>query len=200
MKTAIFSLIGVFVGAFLTTAKDWWFERRRSQKDLAYLAIHVVCIFDRFVAGCIDVTRDDGLSYGQRDKDGCKVPQVEHPSVDFMSIDVEWKSLPPKLMYEVLNFPTLIEDAKSHISIVTDFEAGPPDYEEYFETSTIKFSELGLMAIDLSNKLRAIGKLPEAIEYEEGWSRKEILAKANGETLVVVEKRHKRQQEFSKNK
>jgi len=196
LKTAIFSLIGVIVGAFLATAKDWWFERRRQKKNLSYLAIHVVNILDRFVASCIEVTQDDGLCYGQRDEQGCKVPQAEHPTIDFMSIDVEWRSLSPKLMYEILNFPTLIEDAKSYISIVTEYEAEPPDYEEYFETSTIKFSELGLLAIDLSNKLRELGNLPSANENEEGWSRRELLNKAKIETIEVAEKRRKRQQEL----
>jgi hypothetical protein len=196
LESAIFGLIGVVVGALLTTVKDWWFEHRRSNKDLAYLATHVVCLFDRFVEGCIEVTRDDGLCYGQRDKDGCKVPQVKHPAVDFSTIEVEWKSLPPKLMYEILNFPTLVQDAKSYISFVTDIEAGPPDYEEYFESSAIKFSELGLKAIEISRQLREIGQLPEAIEQEEGWSRKEILSKAKVENLEIVEKRNSRQQQL----
>jgi hypothetical protein len=196
LKTAIFSLIGVIVGAFLATAKDFWFERRRQKKDLSYLAILVVNKFDRFVAGCIEVTRDDGLCYGQRDEQGCKVPQVEHPAIDFMSIDVEWRSLSPKLMYEILNFSTLIEDAKSYISIVTEYEAGPPDYEEYFAISTIKFSELGLLAIELSNKLRELGNLPPANESEEGSSRRELLNKAKNETIEIVEKRREKQQKL----
>lgn len=186
----------MIVGAFLTTAKDWWFERRKSQKDIAYLATHVVCIFDRFVANCIAVTRDDDLSYGQRDKDGCKVPQVNHPTLDFTPLDVEWKSLPPKLMYEILNFPSLIDDAESYISVVTGFDAEPPDYEEYYESSNIKYAELGLRAIEISNILRDLGKLPKAIESEEGFSRKELLTKAKAETQAVIEKRQKRQQEL----
>ncbi len=181
METAIFGLIGVIVGALLTIAKDLWFDHRKRQKDITYLATHVVCIFDRFVAGCISVTRDDGLSCGQRDKDGCKVPQVEHPTIDFASLEVEWKSLPPKLMYEVLNFQSLIDDAEAHISIVSEFDAGPPDYEEYFESSTIKYAELGLAAIDISNKLRGLGKLPKSLENGEGFNRKELLTKAKAE-------------------
>jgi hypothetical protein len=191
LETAIFGLIGVVVGALLATAKDWWFEHRRSKKNLVYLATHVVCIFDRFVAGCIDITRDDGLCCGQRDKEGCKVPQVDHPTVDFMTIDVEWNSLPSKLMYETLNFPTLIEDAKLSIDFVEEMEAFPPDYEAYFECCTIKFAELGLKAIEISDKFRKISKLPEASEQEEGWSRKEILSKAKADTLAIIEKRQK---------
>ncbi len=99
-------------------------------------------------------------------------------------------------MYEILNFSTLIEDAKSYISIVTEYEAGPPDYEEYFAISTIKFSELGLLAIELSNKLRELGNLPPANESEEGSSRRELLNKAKNETIEIVEKRREKQQKL----
>lgn len=196
MESAIFGIIGVVVGALLTTANDWWFEHRRRKKDLAYLATVVVCIFERFVERCIEVARDDGLCYGKRDKEGCRAPQVKHPTIDLYSIDVEWKSLPPKLMYEILNFTTLVEGAKSYISFVIDTEAFPPDYEEYFEYSAVKFSELGLKAIDISYKLRKIGQLPEAIEQEESWSRKAILTKAKSENLSKIEKRNKIQKEL----
>ncbi len=178
MESAIFGLIGVVVGAVLATVKDWWFDNRRRKKDLEILSIHVVCLFDRFVAGCIEVISDDGLSYGSPDKDGCKVPQVDHPTLDLMSIDVEWKSLPSQLMYEILSFPTLIEDANSYIDAVVEFEANPPDYEEFFYTRTEKFSELGLQAIKLTSVLRERSNLPEVAENEEGWSRRKILMKA----------------------
>ena len=101
MESAIFGLIGVVVGVALTTAKDLWFDYRRHDKNLKFLSIHIVCLFDRFIRGCIEGTRDDGLAFGSRDKDDCKVPQVKHPTLDLMPIDVEWKSLPSKLMYEI---------------------------------------------------------------------------------------------------
>lgn len=146
-------------------------------------------MLDNFVANCIEVTLDDGLAYGSRDKDGCKRPQVEHPTIDLKSLDVEWKSLPSDLMYKILNFPTLIADANSYISAVLDYEAGPPDYEEFFEARTVKYAELGLLAISIIETLRKKCNWPEDVTHEEGWSPKERLSKARKKILDSIERR-----------
>ena len=178
MKTAIFSLIGVIIGAVLSTAKDWWFHNRSQKKEIEFLAIQVVFLLDRFISWCIDVTRDDGLSHGSRDKEGCKAPQVDHPTFNPMSLDVNWKSLPSNLMYEILNFPLLIQKSNDYIDAVMEYEAGPPDYEEFFNARAAEFAELGLKALSLAKTLRKRSRLPDPPENEEGWSRKEILTKA----------------------
>ena len=44
-----------------------------------------------------------------------------------------------------------------------DFEAeqaGPPDYEEFFEERQVQFAELGLAAAELADELRRLVKLP----------------------------------------
>jgi hypothetical protein len=185
LESAIFGLIGVVVGAILTTAKDWWFDYRRQSKDLQFLSIHVICMLEKFVANCIEVTQDDGL-----EDHGYKSPQVEHPSLDLMSLDVEWKSLPSDLMYKILNLPTLIADANSFISVVVDYEAGPPDYEEFFEARTIKYSELGLLTIEIANELRKICKWDTYTRDNDGWDRKKQLEDAKNKAIKTIEKRH----------
>ena len=189
MESAIFGLIGVVVGALLATAKDWWFEYRRRRKNLEYLSILVVSIFDHFVAGCIEVCRDDGLAHGSRDEHGCKAPQVDTPKLELLAIDVDWKSLPSSLMYEILNFPTLVDNANSYIYSIVEFVAGPPDYEEFFEDRAEQYSELGLRAMEISTKLRKLCKLPDPVENEEGWSRKKWLKKYKSEAIESIERR-----------
>ena len=191
MESAIFGLIGVVVGALLATAKDWWFDYRRRRKNLEYLSIRVVSIFDHFVAGCIEVCRDDGLAHYSRDEHGCKVPQVDTPKLELSAIDVDWKSLPSSLMYEILNFPTLVDNANSYISSIVEFVAGPPDYEEFFEGRAEKFSELGLRAMEISTNLRKLCNLPDPIENEEGWSRKELLNRYKSEAIKSIERRNR---------
>lgn len=198
MESAIFGLIGVVVGALLATVKDWWFEYRRRRKDFVYLAIRVVSIFDHFVAGCIEVCRDDGLFQGQRDEHGCKVPQADTPKLELSAIDVDWKSLPSSLMYEILNFPSIVDSANSYISSIVDFVAGPPDYEEYFDGRAEKYSELGLHAMELSKKLRKSCDLPHPIEEEDGWSRKELLDKYRSEAIESIEQRNRSNQKMLK--
>lgn len=191
MESAIFGLVGVIIGAALTTAKEVWFDHRRQKKDATFLSIQVVFMLDRFISECISITRDDGLSYGSRDKDGCKVPQVKRPTFDPKSIDAEWKCLPPSLMYDILNLPLLIEKSNDYIDAVMEYQAGPPDYEEFFDARIVEFSELGLQSLKLSETLRENSKLPNSPESEDGWSRREILAKAKVQSLESTEKRNK---------
>ena len=177
MESAIFGLIGVVVGSLLSTANDWWFENRSRQKNLEYLSIRIVSIFDHFINSCLDVCRDDGLL----NNDGYRVPQVDTPKLDLSTLDVEWKSVPTNYLYEILNFPSLIDDANSYIISIVDHVAGPPDYKEAFEARIEKFSNLGLQALDISEKLRKIANLPDSIESEDDWSKRELLKRFQSE-------------------
>ncbi len=160
MDKATYVLIGVALGVLLNTVKEWWFQRRKNRKDLEYLSIRIACLFDTFVNSCADVVADDGLYHGQPGPDGCRSIQVETPSFDPLAIDVEWKSLPANLMYEILNFPNLIESANHEISTAFEYAASPPDYDEGFEERQLQYSNLGLKAREISIKLREVGGLP----------------------------------------
>ena len=110
-ERATFGLIGVCLGFVLGIFKDWFLQYLKRKKEYEYLSIRVVCELDRFIYGCIDVINDNGTVCGQYDENGCARIQVEPPCFDPYSLDVEWKSLPHKLMYEILNFPNKIENA-----------------------------------------------------------------------------------------
>lgn len=137
MDKALIGLIGVVVGVFLTLIKDWWFEYRNRRKNIEFLCIHIVCMLDRYVGGCVDVVNDDGLYLGQHGADGCKHTQATLPKFEPQSIDVEWKSLPANIMYEILNFPNEIEDANFRIEAEYEYAAGPPDFDEFFEEAFV---------------------------------------------------------------
>ena len=154
MDKAIIGLVGVALGVLLGILKDWIFQKAKRKKEYEYLAIRVACELDRFVCRCVDVANDDGTSYGQYDKDGCARIQVTPPSFNPHDLDVDWRSLPSNLMYEILNLPNKIEIANEVISSVFDHVAGPPYYEEGFEARQLHYSELGLLAMDLAARLR----------------------------------------------
>jgi hypothetical protein len=101
MESAIFGLLGVALGALLTVAKEWWFQRSRNRKDAEYLSIQVSCALEKYVAHCANVVSDDGLSYGQPNKDGYRETQVLPPKFEPESLMVEWMSLPANLMCEL---------------------------------------------------------------------------------------------------
>lgn len=76
-------------------------------------------------------------------------------------------------------------------SSIVEFVAGPPDYEEFFEGRAEKFSELGLRAMEISTNLRKLCNLPDPIENEEGWSRKELLNRYKSEAIKSIERRNR---------
>jgi len=157
---AVFGLVGVIVGSFLTIAKESWFEKKKKQKESEYLSIQIVSMLDRFIGGCAEVVHDDGLYHGQPDKDGCSSIQVKDPEFKPESINVEWKSLPANLMYEVLSLPGDIAECKGKINSTFEYVADPPDYEEGFEERQYQYAVLGLKSIALSFKLRKFSGIP----------------------------------------
>lgn len=195
-KTA-YVLVGIALAVLLNTIKEWWFQRRKSRKDLEYLSIRITCLLDTFVNSCADVVADDGLSFGQPGSDGCRSIQVKAPSFEPLAIEVEWKSLPANLMYEILNFPNLVETANHRISGAFEYAASPPDYEEGFEERQLQYSILGLKAHDLSKKLRKIGGLQIAEQPPiEEWSPVQYMIESLAKIKNLQEQRAARHKEL----
>lgn len=160
MTEALIGLLGVIVGALMTAGKDIWVERRSRQKNAEYLAIRVVSLLDRFIEGCTGVAGDDGLSYGQPNEDGEREIQVSTPEFQVQSLDVDWKSIPAQLMYEILSFPDLVSAATHRVNGAFEF-ADPPDYEEGFEERQYQYAALGLKAAQISTELQRTYCLPK---------------------------------------
>lgn len=166
MDKAVFGLIGVVLGVLLTVAKEFWFQSRKNKKDAEYLAIQIACMLERYVIGCAEVARDDGLYHGQPDSDGYSRIRVSVPKFEPESIEVEWKSLPAHLMYEVLSLPNEIEIANSRIDAVFDCVALPPELEEGFEERQYQYALLGIKASKLASMLRKHANLPERMSSD----------------------------------
>lgn len=160
MDKATYGLIGVAVGFLLTFVKDWWLNKSKQQKEISYLCIHVSCELDRFVDACSRVVGDDGLYQGQPNKDGYLFTQVGTPTFEFEILDVDWKSLPAKTLYEILSFPLAVESSNSLISATFDNCVSPDDSYEGFEERQLQYATLGIKANDLAVRLRKLGKLP----------------------------------------
>ena len=195
-KTA-YVLIGVVLGVLLNAVKEWWFQRRTRKKELEYLAIRISCLLDTFVNGCADVVADDGLCYGQTDKDGCRSIQIETPHFDPLAVEVEWKSLPAEIMYEVLSFPNQIEAANHKISGAFEYAASPPDYEEGFEERQLQYARLGLKAHDIAAKLRSSGNLPpQSVSDPDEWNPVQFMREKINEIEKAQKERMARNHAF----
>ncbi len=160
MESAIFGLVGVVIGGLLTVAKEWWFQNRKSRKDAEYLSIQASCELERYVARCAEVVADNGLCEGRPDENGYCTPQVKPPEFDPKSFNVEWKSLPANLLYEVLDFPYKAELASQSVSAAFEYAATPPDFCEGFEERQFQYATLGIAASKLATKLRNHVGLP----------------------------------------
>lgn len=152
MKEAIFGFIGVVIGAFIPWLQSYFNDKLTNKKNARYLAIRVVCILDKYLEDCVEVVKDDGLTYGQRDKDGCLRQQVKAPGVPVFPDDVDWKSIEHELMYKILSLPAEVESADRLIRATADI-TGPPDFEEWFEERKFHYSQFGLIAYQLSEEL-----------------------------------------------
>lgn len=160
------ALFGGLLGAIIGSACSWWVNTQSVKRKARYLAIRIVCLLDKYIEDCVSVVNDDGLCYGSRTEDGFLEPQVACPSTPIFPDDIDWKSINYDLMYEILSFPSNMEAADGMISNVSEFDATPPDYEEFFEERAFQYAELGITAHKLAQKLRDQYTIP-AQNYDE---------------------------------
>ena len=161
MSAAIFTLLGTILGAALTWGKDWWLGRNERSRHAAYLAVRVICILDEFMSGCSDVVSGAG-------NEDLPLPNVHNPTFPPFPDDLDWKTISPALMYQILKFPTEIKAADSRIDFIGDVVASLPDYSEAVEERQYQYALLGLKADDLANRLRATYDIPK--RDDSGWN------------------------------
>lgn len=154
MPEWLIGLIGVVVGSFLTAAKDWIFSYWTTRKKAYYLAVRIVCILDRFIDRCVDASEDEFVDNETQPYMACgPIPEVpELPN------DVDWKSIDANLSYEILSLSSKVEFAKQSIRDASQFD-GPP-YDETNEKMKYEIATLGVLACDLSSKLRKKYEIP----------------------------------------
>ncbi|WP_276366185.1 hypothetical protein [Chryseolinea sp. H1M3-3] len=152
MTEAIFGFLGVLIGSGITWFQTVWVRKQELERSARYLAIRIACILDKYVEDCAAVVRDDGLSYGQRNVEGCLEPQIKAPGPPVYPADVDWKSIDHEMMYKILSFPSDVEGAEGIISAAGEV-ASPPDYEEWFEERAFWYAQFGLAAHALAGDL-----------------------------------------------
>lgn len=191
MEKALFTLAGVIVGFILNFVKDVWQRKREQKKEIEFISIRLSYALDKFLIGCFDVVYDEGLYQGQTDKNGYRFIQSKTPEFSPDEIDINWKLLPSKLLYEILNFPNEIDSSNHLISGAFEYAASPPDFEEGFEERQYEYAQLGIKSFEFISELRNIGGLPVK-EYEE-WYQIDKLK----ETIVNIKNIKKKRAEAS---
>ncbi|HFF6216705.1 hypothetical protein [Stenotrophomonas maltophilia] len=152
---ALIGFAGVCVGAGITALREYLVGKRKSKSDGAYLAAIVGGALDTLISGCSDVVGDSG----QVDSEGYSHPRTEHPQFDPLKLDVEWRTIPPDLLFDIQDLPYQLLFAEGAIGAASEYAATPPDYEEFFEERQYQFARIGLHCIDIADRLRAHAKL-----------------------------------------
>jgi hypothetical protein len=186
------AIVGAIGGGLLTFCAQQWFERGVRKRNARHLAVRVVSILDTYVDTCVRVVLDDGLSYGQRDEQGCLVPQVATPPPPSFPEELDWTSIDHQLMNRILLMPNEAQTANDKIASISEYVAHPPDYDEYFEERQYQYSTLGLTAFELGRELRKTYGIQE--QQFGDWNPVERLREAKQE---VEKYRKKRQERFA---
>jgi len=155
----LIALVSLLLGWILAILKDLFNNHLSKRERARYLALRVVYVLEMFIDDCLRVAKDDGLLNGP-DWQGCLNFQTSYAKIDFQSLDVDWKSLSFDLTYEIINFPSKVEAAIDIIENAAEFGDGPPHYEEETEERRLQHARLGLLADELSTRLRAKYNIP----------------------------------------
>jgi hypothetical protein len=189
--SAVSGLVGVGTGALLTFLKDKRAERIKDKRNTSYLAILVVTHLDRFANGCLHVAYDDGTSEGQpAGRDGYYQTTVQSPEFAPLDIKVEWRVLPRKLMYDILEIPAKVEHLQNQLAGVMEFD-DPPDYGEFFWRRRRNYAELGLKVSAVAKRLREFAEMPIEEGIPGDWNRDVAMRE-------VIEKVDKERAEYEK--
>ncbi|QDC44765.1 hypothetical protein [Methylophilus medardicus] len=181
MESAIIGLLGVIIGALITVFKDYYFQKKKDEKDAKYLATLVSFELERYASACADVVGDDGLCEGQPDANGFNSVQVPVPKFEPLLIKGEWTALPQDIMYEVLDLPHKAEAANDKIRSVCEFDV-PPDFSDCFEERQFQYANLGINALMLADKLKTHAGFPKRADVR--WTPMQYLV----EQLSAIEK------------
>lgn len=193
MTEAVFGLIGVLIGGSISWVQAYWVDKRSTNKNARYLAIRVVCILDKYLKDCADVVFDDGLTDGQRNKDGYLEPQVTAPHAPNFPDDIDWKSIDHELMYKILSLPAEVEGANRLIHAASKI-ANPPDFEDWFEERKFHYCQFGIIAYKLSEELCLKYNIKKKV-YND-WDPLNSMMQELGTIIKRREERMKRHLEF----
>lgn len=191
--SAASGLIGVALGGYMTSRREDKRATAQSSKEAAYLAILVGAHLNRLATQCAYVAMDDGTDEGRpAGQNGTWETTVETPTFNPLSFEVEWKALPPALMYSILNLPYRIDTLNHEIAILHNYE-DLPDFTHFFWARRSGYAELGLEISRLAIELRQYAGLPEDPVRQGAWDRDESMR----EQLEIVAAARKRMQKIT---
>lgn len=155
--SVVMPLVGVIVGSLIPLSYELVKNKLQKKKRAVHLAIVVSVELDRFYKNCISFLKDDGTHHGF--PISTFEPTVSPPILSLSALDVDWSSIEPGIMDEIIHFPLEIEIKNKRILAIKEI-SGPPDYSEYYDDRNELYPDIALKALALSKKLRKQNGLP----------------------------------------
>lgn len=168
MNEVVFGFAGVLIGALIPIFYMEFSKNRDSKRKEKYLAVRIISALEDYLHHCLDVVYDEG----QEDHQGVTTPSVRLPDLISYPVDIDWKSVNSKLMFDLLLLPSKAHKRNREISFSWDI-ANLPDNSEVINTRVKCYSEIGLEVI----RLRDILCKKHGIELEKSknWDAKTFL-------------------------
>lgn len=184
---ATVGLVGVAIGQWMTYWRERKFQRQKEARDTAHLVALVAGALERFSEGCEAVALDDGSC----DSQGYRRTTRPIPLFEPDKLQVEWKALPPDLMFHILDLPYRAEAADRVIEGASEHAAMPPDFEEFFEQRQYQYAALSIDAAQLAARLRKHAGVPARPENPH-WNSMEQME-------LLIESQERRWEQNSRN-
>jgi len=169
-------------------------DARQADQDRAYVASVVIEHLERYINGCVAVAQDDGTEYGQpAGENGYYRTTTTPPDFDPHKIDVNWRILPPDLIYDIFAIRSRRESIDGYLDN-PGFD-DPPDYSEFFWWRGFLYAQLGQRVSEIALRLRKAGGIPSEVLNPGDWSRDEafaeVIEKYNANRALYEEERRK---------
>ncbi|MBR2174473.1 hypothetical protein [Sphingopyxis sp.] len=192
----VFGFLGVLVGSAIPWIKEEWHQRRSRQENGQFFAVRITAALDEYAQKCVAVVSDDGTSEGRpagRTEQGevYYEAQTTSPEPPIFPDDIDWQSIPFKLMYRILALPNTARDTDRYIANSSEYSF-PPDYDEFFSARQEGYAHLGLEALKLIEDLRNEFDFPDLPPkfWDWGWDSKAFFE----EKLDHIQKRRQHNQ------
>ncbi|MDH5829272.1 hypothetical protein QFW80_01890 [Luteimonas sp. M1R5S18] len=145
------SLAGALLGAVIPVVVAHLHNKRSREDERDFLAVQVSSALYTYASGCVDVAYDSG----EDDERGRLCPVETAPTLDPLSLDVNWRTIPVNLLDRIFALPAAqrIVNERLRWEALNDFEY--PVLHRQAE-----YGRLALKALRIAHDLRRSANLP----------------------------------------
>jgi hypothetical protein len=156
--TLLVTAFGAFLGGWKDIFLDWWRRRR----TVLYQAMLLSTTLEQLITDCMD----NALDKGEPDGEGMLHATSPHPTLEWPK-ELDWTAIRTDIMHRCLLLPAELKSAREAVGFVSEHISGPPDFEETFDEAAIRYSEVGLSAVHILNRLRDDYGVPLQDRYRD---------------------------------